>query len=376
MSVVDIRTLPWSWYTDPAVLQLERERIFRRSWQYVGHTGDVPEPGSFAATWVARRSGRPRPRQGGHAPGLPQRLPPPRLARLRGLRTTRDAPVPVPRLDVWPRRAPHHRAAREQGGWDRHEGARPRPAALSRHGGRCSSSTRTRTPSRSPTSSTASRSSIADAGIDLDALRFLQRSESELDCNWKISAENFLECYHCPTAHPGFSAVMDVNPDAYLLETSAGRMTQHGPPRREPRGAYDPTGEVERGQFHLLFPGTVVNVMPGRPNFSIGPMVPRDPGADVPLPRLLRRRGRRRGLDRGVARVRCTGRRGGSRARRARAGRRAGRARRARSASSRSPRSSSRTSSRSWSTHSRRRGRTSPPKYLQLVNVPRACGSA
>ena len=44
---------------------------------------------------------------------------------------------------------------------------------------------------------------------------------------------------------------MDVNPDAYLLETNAARMTQHGPPRREPRGAYDPTGE-SRGQFHLL----------------------------------------------------------------------------------------------------------------------------
>ena len=52
MSAVDVRSLPWSWYTDPAVLQLERERIFRRSWQYVGHTGDVPEPGSFAATRV------------------------------------------------------------------------------------------------------------------------------------------------------------------------------------------------------------------------------------------------------------------------------------------------------------------------------------
>ena len=53
-------------------------------------------------------------------------------------------------------------------------------------------------------------------------------------------------------------------------------MTQHGPPRREPRGGYDPIGEIERGQFHLLFPGTVVNVMPGKPNFSIGPIVPRD----------------------------------------------------------------------------------------------------
>jgi hypothetical protein len=54
-------------------------------------------------------------------------------------------------------------------------------------------------------------------------------------------------------------------------------MTQHGPPRAEPRGSYDPRGEVERGQFHLLFPGTVINVMPGRPNFSIGPILPRAP---------------------------------------------------------------------------------------------------
>ena len=67
---------------------------------------------------------------------------------------------------------------------------------------------------------------------------------------------------------------MDVSVDAYLLETNSGRMSQYSPPRREPSGAYDPTGEIERGQFRLLFPGTVLNVMPGRPNFSIGPVVP------------------------------------------------------------------------------------------------------
>ena len=44
------RTLSWGWYTDPAVLQLERERLFRRFWQYVGHAGEVAEPGSFRAT--------------------------------------------------------------------------------------------------------------------------------------------------------------------------------------------------------------------------------------------------------------------------------------------------------------------------------------
>ncbi|MGH3132239.1 MAG: aromatic ring-hydroxylating oxygenase subunit alpha, partial [Gaiellaceae bacterium] len=115
---------------------------------------------------------------------------------------------------------------------------------------------------------------IERAGIDLGSLRFLQRSESELAANWKISVENFLECYHCPVAHPGFSAVVDVSPDAYLLETRRWRMSQTGPPRPDPRGSYDPSGEVERGQFHFLFPNTVVNVMPGKPNISIGPIVP------------------------------------------------------------------------------------------------------
>ncbi|MGH3133472.1 MAG: SRPBCC family protein, partial [Gaiellaceae bacterium] len=115
---------------------------------------------------------------------------------------------------------------------------------------------------------------VAAAGVDVEALRFIQRSESELDANWKICAENFLECYHCAVAHPGFSAVVDVSPASYLLETGRTRMSQFGAQRPEPRGSYDPAGEVERGQFHLLFPNTVINVMPGRPNLSIGPIVP------------------------------------------------------------------------------------------------------
>ena len=320
MSAVDVRTLPWSWYTDPAVLQLERERIFRRSWQYVGHAGDVPEPGSFAASWV------------GDLPVVLVRDKEDELraflnvcrhrgsTRLRGLRQARDAPVPVSRVDVRPRRPPHHRAARKQGRRDRRRTSSASCRCASRRWGPLLfvNPDVDAEPLEDYLDGIPER--IADAGIDLDALRFLQRSESELDCNWKISAENFLECYHCPTAHPGFSAVMDVNPDAYLLETSAARMTQHGPPRREPRGSYDPTGEVERGQFHLLFPGTVINVMPGRPNFAIGPIVPRGKERTYRFLDYFVARGRGRGVDRGVARLRRPGRRRGSGPHRARPG--------------------------------------------------------
>src|SRR5918999_514476 len=43
------RTVPWDWYSDPAVLRLERERIFRRTWQYAGRADQVAEPGSYVA---------------------------------------------------------------------------------------------------------------------------------------------------------------------------------------------------------------------------------------------------------------------------------------------------------------------------------------
>jgi phenylpropionate dioxygenase-like ring-hydroxylating dioxygenase large terminal subunit len=90
-----------------------------------------------------------------------------------------------------------------------------------------------------------------------------------------VCVENFLECYHCAVAHPALAKALDVSPDGYGLETNGRIATQIGPSRNGGGGVYDATGEVERGQFHLLFPNTVVNVMPGRPNLSIGPVLPR-----------------------------------------------------------------------------------------------------
>jgi choline monooxygenase len=43
------QTLPYAWYTDPEILKRERERIFRPAWQYIGHTGQLAQPGYFAA---------------------------------------------------------------------------------------------------------------------------------------------------------------------------------------------------------------------------------------------------------------------------------------------------------------------------------------
>jgi phenylpropionate dioxygenase-like ring-hydroxylating dioxygenase large terminal subunit len=273
---VDTRSAPWNWYVDASVLALEQERIFRRSWQYVGHVGEVAEPGSFNAT---------------RAGDVPVVLVRDQVGTLRaflnvcrhrgsivcegtGSRSTLQCPYHAwtYALDGSLLRAP--RAERERGietdelglvalrleSWGPFVFVSPDPDAP---------------PLAELLEDVPAH--IASAGVDVDALRFARRTESELEANWKLCAENFLECYHCPTAHPGFSAVVDVSPDSYLLDVSGGRMSQVGPQRTEPRGSFDPRGEVGRGQFHLLFPNTVVNVMPGRPNLSIGPIVPVGP---------------------------------------------------------------------------------------------------
>ncbi len=273
MAAVETRTLPWSWYTDPAVLQLERERIFRRSWQYVGRQDEVPESGSFVAT---------------HAGDIPVVLVRDEEGTLRaflnvcrhrgslvcegsGSRATLQCPYHAWTYGLDGRLVAAPRFSRE-GGTD-HERLGLIQLQLDTWGPLVFVNPDVdAAPLDEFLGDVPDR--IAEAGVDLGSLRYLQRAESELAANWKISAENFLECYHCPVAHPGFSAVMDVSPEAYLLEPDGGRMSQQSPPRQEPKGDYDTSGEVDRGQFHLLFPGTVINVMPGRPNFSIGPILP------------------------------------------------------------------------------------------------------
>jgi phenylpropionate dioxygenase-like ring-hydroxylating dioxygenase large terminal subunit len=42
-------------YTDPAIFELEMERIFGTAWVYVGHESQIKRPGDYFATQIARR---------------------------------------------------------------------------------------------------------------------------------------------------------------------------------------------------------------------------------------------------------------------------------------------------------------------------------
>jgi choline monooxygenase len=276
VSITETRTLPWSWYVDPAVYRLEQERIFRRFWQYVARTDEISEPASFHTSRAGDlpvllvRDGEGELRAFlnvcRHRGSI--------ICRGSGKRQTLQCPYHAWTYDFDGRLLKAPRSDRE-GGFD------PDELGLVRLQVGTWGPFIFVNPDLDAPSLVEALDDVPDrvaaAGVDVDALRFLSRAESEYEANWKICAENFLECYHCAVAHPGFSAAMDVSPEAYLLDTGTLRMTQLSPPRPEPRGGYDLTGEVERGQFHLLFPGTVANVMLGRPNFSIGPIVPLAP---------------------------------------------------------------------------------------------------
>jgi phenylpropionate dioxygenase-like ring-hydroxylating dioxygenase large terminal subunit len=254
-------TTPWSWYRDPAVLEREEDAIFRRTWQYVGVFGEhnvvpgwagrVPvvvtrdEDGAERAfvnvcrhrgsVVVAEPATRKTLQCGYHAwtYGLEGSLrSAPRAEELGG---ATDLGLVEIRLAAW---GPF-RFVNLDGE------APPLGEVLGE------------VPDM-----------LAEGGIDVDALELHHRVDWEVAANWKIATENFLECYHCAVAHPGFSSMVETAPGDYRLEPCEWHLSQFGRLK-------DPTGApLPEGQFHLLWPNTGINVFPGRPNLSIGPILP------------------------------------------------------------------------------------------------------
>ena len=60
---------------------------------------------------------------------------------------------------------------------------------------------------------------------DLSRLRPVYTREVEEQCNWKVSVENYSECYHCRRNHPTFSSGV-VDPDSYDI-VAEGHMLHH-----------------------------------------------------------------------------------------------------------------------------------------------------
>jgi carnitine monooxygenase subunit len=99
--------------------------------------------------------------------------------------------------------------------------------------------------------------------------------------NWKAIVDNYLECYHCAPAHPGF--VSSVNMDKYYHELHGLWTVQIGEAKPSSSGyAVEPNSANPAYAGYYLWPTVMLNITPGNVGMmSVNTMVPVDADTTV-----------------------------------------------------------------------------------------------
>ena len=266
-------SLPAGWYTDPALLPFEDARIFRKAWAYVGPLAELAEVGSF----VTGQAGTVPVAVVRNERGLAGFVNVCRHRRHevlsgRGKATMLQCPYHAWTYDLAGalKRAPRVGA----GSGLRLDDLSLLPIRVEALGPLVFVNLDPDGPSVEDCYGPV-LDRIAQSGVVLDTLQLYSRGEWRARANWKAMLENYLECYHCPVAHPGFSTAIDVRPDAYRLAVHGWFSSQAGPVRASALDAvgtstpYDVRGAVREAQYHFLWPNLTISINPGFPNLSL-----------------------------------------------------------------------------------------------------------
>ena len=259
--------LPSEWYVEPAYLEDEHARVFDRAWQYAGPAELVAEPGTFLTTRAGRVPIVVTRDMEGELNGFVN------VCRHRGAEVARERNGKRKSLQchyhAWTYGLDGRlRAAPRTDGLDLDDIALP-PVAVDTWGPfvfvnpDADAAPLDETLGELPTI-------VTDAGVRLDVVRPRRNASYELQANWKLVVDNYLECYHCPVAHPGFSQAFDV--DDYTLTEYPTFSVQRTPGRE--------TGE---GLYAFLWPNFTLNVYPGPGNVSVNLFVPVAPDRTLAL---------------------------------------------------------------------------------------------
>jgi choline monooxygenase len=112
-------------------------------------------------------------------------------------------------------------------------------------------------------------------GFQFAGLRSVERRDYVLDCNWKVYVDNYLEGYHIPIAHPGLMREIDYA--QYRTDTFRYYSQQFAPIRAmktedaEER-SYPPGTGLQEALYFWIFPNLMLNIYPD--NVSINLIVP------------------------------------------------------------------------------------------------------
>ena len=258
-------TLPSRCYFDPAFLTLEEDRIFARTWQLVGHSAQVAKNGDYFTTTVAREplvimrgkdgtlramSNVCRHRAGPIASGAGNR--PVLQCGYHGWTYSTDGKLlktpefdGVEAFDAANVCLPQFRVEEWIGLVFVNLDANAQP--LSHYFGEVDADL---------------------GGRDLTRYRFAARKNWELDCNWKVYVDNYLEGYHIPIVHPSLYRELDYA--NYRTETRRYDSIQHSPIKRAERLRIEKEGD--EAKYYWIFPNLMLNVYPD--NFSTNVILP------------------------------------------------------------------------------------------------------
>jgi len=112
-------------------------------------------------------------------------------------------------------------------------------------------------------------------GFQFAGLRSVERRDYVLDCNWKVYVDNYLEGYHIPIAHPGLMREIDYA--QYRTDTFRYYSQQFAPIRAmktEDVGErfYPPGTGLQEALYFWIFPNLMLNIYPD--NVSTNLIVP------------------------------------------------------------------------------------------------------
>jgi phenylpropionate dioxygenase-like ring-hydroxylating dioxygenase large terminal subunit len=100
--------------------------------------------------------------------------------------------------------------------------------------------------------------------------------ETYMEAGWKVVVDNYVECYHCRPAHHDFASI--INMDAYEVDIEGIWSKQYGGDIRLDNTAYPVSADtgVQYSIFWYLWPNTTFNVLPGSNEFHIFSVQPKD----------------------------------------------------------------------------------------------------
>ena len=243
-------TLPSSWYRDPRRYERERQVIFRRNWMLLSWSARMREPGDYVTTNIAGFPVFAIRDENGVVRAFHN------VCRHRGAQLLAKEAGQCGKLVV----CPYHNWSytwdgRLKKATDFADGVRLDPEAWSLHEVdadewrglvfvRIDRGGETLREWLGPVDELA-------ADYPIERQQNFMSKQRDCDVDWKTYGENYLECYHCRTMHPGLCESLDIERYQIDVLQPEGLFHMHAP-RRD--------GGLTRGLYFYRFPCLMLNL--------------------------------------------------------------------------------------------------------------------